>query len=95
VTVEHGTALETFEYAGLQAYFQAVLAKIEKSRAAYGMDYLKRTDADFVGQINEELLDVSGWAAMRHIKLTQPRPVPKDNEARADDILRHMCKCRK
>ena len=69
--------LERWEYAGLSDYFAQTLRKIEKARAQYGMDYLGRDDASFVANVSEELLDVSGWAAMRHIKLARSNPPVK------------------
>ena len=71
VTVHPGTALEAWEYEGLQDYFALVLRKIEAGRAEYGMDYLTRSDESFREQIEEELADLSGWSAMRHLKLTR------------------------
>ncbi len=74
VTVHPGSTLETWEYEGLQDYFALVLRKIEAGRAEYGMDYLKRTDESFRDEIAEELADLSGWSAMRHLKLMRQKP---------------------
>ncbi|HUU98825.1 MAG TPA: hypothetical protein VM487_24095 [Phycisphaerae bacterium] len=71
VTVHPGSTLELWEYEGLQDYFALVLRKIEAGRAEYGMDYLTRSDESFREQIEEELADLSGWSAMRHLKLTR------------------------
>ena len=62
-------ALETWEYNLLLDYSDRTLKKIEAGRKGYGMDYLKRSDKSFMDEIDAELADLSGWAAMRYIKL--------------------------
>ena len=79
VFVRPGTVLEEWEYWQIVDYFRLVLRKIERGRAEYGMDYLKRTDASFQENIEEELADLSGWSAMRYCKLHAPEDAaPKE-----------------
>lgn len=69
LTLKASGVLEHWEYAGINEYFQLALEKIERGRGEYGMDYLKRPDASFRRNIEEELADISGWAAMRYCKM--------------------------
>lgn len=68
VMIIPGDRLEPWEYDHLAEFLQIVVAKIEKARAAYGMDYLMRSDESFRQNLIEEWADCIGWPAMAFIK---------------------------
>lgn len=77
LTLRANGKLKKGEYKGLQKYFQLVMDKIERGRSEYGMDYLARGDDSYAHQLSEELADLSGWSAMRFLKLQAVSTHPK------------------
>lgn len=73
ITLKGTGKLESWEYGGLEEYFQKVIEKIEKGRETYGMDYLTRSDASFEDETDAEIADVCGWRAMRFLKQLRMR----------------------
>ena len=69
IVIHPSGALEPWEYEGLAEYLELVVRKLEKSRKDRGMSYLDKNDADFIAEINEELIDLNGWAATRFLRL--------------------------
>lgn len=87
VCIGQGDILEPWEYSQLNEYLSLVLRKIERGRAEYGMDYLKRTDADFAAQIDAENADEAGWAAMRFIARHAPADVCRQTPGHVSHIV--------
>jgi len=57
------------EYPLIEEFSKKLVKKLEKGREDYGMKYLKLDREKVFGEIEEELLDVAGWALMFWIKL--------------------------
>ena len=72
VNVGMGTILEPWEYTLIGEYLALVLLKIERGRGEHGMDYLDRSPEGFRKEIDNEIADITGWAAMQYVALHAP-----------------------
>ena len=90
VNVGMGTILEPWEYTLLAEYWGKELRKLEVSRPTYGMSYLDKTPEQFADEVDEELVDVDGWAAMQYVALHAPADAARAAKVEHESRVQHI-----
>lgn len=67
--------LEKEEYNLIEEFAKKLVARTEKGRGEYGMNYMKLNKKKVMREIEEELLDVAGWAMMFWMKLKKNKVI--------------------